>query len=519
MLLGAFVSRAIPAQTPANSAPPPMPRVTVRQLELGSADTVQRFAGDWIAAIPDTVRLNDAMRALATAAGVPPSGGDAVYVQRVEYGVDAATRAAGAQLLQLAIDTSADALLRGLFQSSGRLVFDSYDRAVLTAHEYLVGFSLDSAIGAVRALGLLRTDSSAASVRAAVIALHQLRAAPPALDSLLRLGDLRAESLQALLAAYGESRPWWLAAVRALLTRPWMPTAAGLRSPARLMAEFWGVDSLTLPRIVAQDLPGQFARPVIDGRPLIARLVHADNAPAAAWLAADGTSRTFAWWRTLDWGTPLPVRIGRTTELVLSPAQLAYASPALFGADDEILVDPSVTPLAAVAIIIHEWQHLLTAQRRFAGAHPVALHDDGAQIRLRDENPWLAEGLAEWATDQVLRPAGRPGAWLRYTQAVKRNALAESSADDPHLLGYQLVAALAAHVATNQARDRLVADLHDPAALARAFGVAGSRRGRARFIARAPTATVVPEVSFRWNGFDVANVAHRLLISPPRPEP
>jgi hypothetical protein len=515
MVFGAFATRGAAAQGDV----PPMARVTIRQLRLGSTDTVQRFAGDWIAAMPAAAQLRDELRSLALQVGVSGVGSDAVYVQRVEYGIDSAARAAAIEVLQQAIDSSADSILHGLFSSPDGAVFDSYDRAVATAHEYLVGFSLDSAVRGLHALGLLTVDSSAASVRAAVMALHRAPGATPLLDSLVRLGDRRAESLHALIAAQSESRPWWLAAVRALLTRPWLATTAGWRSPAQLMAQFWGVDSLPLPRIVANDLQGEFARPVIDGRPLLVRLLRPDNAAAAAWLAADGTSRTFAFWRALDWGAPLPVRVGRGTVLVLSPAQLAHASPALFGTDDEVLVDPSVTPLAAVAIIVHEWQHLVTAQRRFGGARPLALDNDSLELRVRDANPWLAEGLAEWATDQVLRRAGRPGAWLRFTQAGKRVALADDAPDDPHLLGYQLVEALAAHASADRVRDRLVAALSDPAALAREFGLATSRRAPAREVLHAATATVIPEVSFRSNGADFVDVTHRLLIFSPRLEP
>jgi hypothetical protein len=169
-------------------------------------------------------------------------------------------------------------------------------------------------------------------------------------------------------------------------------------------------------------------------------------------------------------------------------------------------------PLAAVAAFLHEWNHLIAAQRRLAGAHPVALVQSPWQLQLREEDPWLAEGFAEWATDELLRPAGASAAFLRFTQAEKRLGIAATHPNDPHVLGLQLVRGAAATHRAPALRDLLVKNLHDLGAFARALGLPVSDKGRAIMLQRPPTAIVIPEVTFTWDEGTTLDLSRRLVI-------
>src|SRR6185436_3814435 len=84
---------------------------------------------------------------------------------------------------------------------------------------------------------------------------------------------------------------------------------------------------------------------------------------------------------------------------------------------DLVLLDPSYEPLLALGTLVHEWQHLLHEHLRDSAAvFPVA----GGPVRLTQLNPFLAEGLAEWAAEQILLPVSERYPLLRFGEAEKR---------------------------------------------------------------------------------------------------
>jgi hypothetical protein len=170
-------------------------------------------------------------------------------------------------------------------------------------------------------------------------------------------------------------------------------------------------------------------------------------------------------------------------------------------------------PLAAVAAILHEWNHLLAVQYRLSGPRPIALVESASQLQIDEDDPWLAEGFAEWATDEVLRPAGASAGLLRFTQAEKRLGIGDSDPTDPHLLGYRLVRGAARAQRAPAFREMLIRNLHNPDAFARAAGLATGTNGRVITLQRPPTAIVIPEVTFTWVEGTIFDLSRR-LISP-----
>ncbi|MES1259904.1 MAG: hypothetical protein ABUL71_04850, partial [Gemmatimonadota bacterium] len=291
-------------------------------------------------------------------------------------------------------------------------------------------------------------------------------------------------------------------------------------SPAQLMAAFWGVDSLPLPEIRNERFGSAAAMPALSYRYIAPFLFTAGNASAKDWLLHGGARDAFAAWSPLRWGeTPLTVEIAGHAAIVASPGSQAIVHPAsFFGERDAIRIEPGITPIAAVAAFLHEWNHLIAAQQRLSGPHPVALLQSSWQLQLHEEDPWLAEGFAEWATDEVLRPAGVSAAFLRVTQAEKRLGIAESDPNDPHVLGYRLVRGMAHGRRAAAFRDLLVGSLHDLGGLARAVGLGGVGRGPMIMLQRPATAVVIPEVTFTWDEGTATDLSRRLVIPNTRSE-
>jgi hypothetical protein len=319
------------------------------------------------------------------------------------------------------------------------------------------------------------------------------------IDTLARRGEGSADALRALLAGFDDATAWWRRAVSWLLTHPWLDTPQGMRSPAQLMAAFWGVDSLPVPEIRDERFGAAAAMPMLSVQHIAPFLFKPMNGSAAEWLLYRGVQDAFAVWRPLRWGE--------------SPGSQAIVHPAsFFGERDAIRIDPGIMPLAAVAAFLHEWNHLLAAQHRLAGAHPAALVSSSWQLQVREEDPWLAEGFAEWATDEVLRPAGASAGFLRFNQAEKRLGIATADPNDPHVLGFRLVRAAASTHRTPALRDLLVQNLHDLDRFGHAAGLPGAGKGRVIMLQRPATAIVIPEVTFTWDDGAVFDLSRRLVI-------
>ncbi len=382
-----------------------------------------------------------------------------------------------------------------------------------------VGIQVLNAADGLQALGELGDDVTDSSVvrqsawRFWSNAATDSVATAARLDTLTKRDEAAANQLRALLAGFDDGMTWWRRAVSWLLTHPWLDTPDGPRSPAQLMAAFWGVDSLPLPEIRPTRFGGVAAMPSISVARVAPFLFKPANGSAVEWLAQGGVQDAFAAWRQLRWGeSPLTVVIGGRSATIASPSSQAIVHPAsFFGDRDAILIDPGIMPLAAVAAFLHEWNHLLAAQHRLSGAHPAAVVS-ASQLQIREEDPWLAEGFAEWATDEVLRPAGASAAFLRFTQAEKRLGIATASPNDPHALGFRLVRGVASTHRAPILRDLLVQNLHDLGGFARAVGLPANGTGNAITLQRPPTAIVIPEVTFTWDEGTTFDLSRRLVI-------
>lgn len=513
---------------PGSTRWPVAPRVTARQLVMGSSETTVRIPGAWLAAMPTLTQLEGEESRLATLAGVSmaTTSDRLMRSRRRALGLDDSVRALARELVaSIAVGPAADAAFRALFASGRGWKIDLHDAALAEALHYQSGFTLGEAAVGLRRFGDLRATADSSAIRESAWRLW-CRAATDStvvfagIDSLAREDPTAATAVRALLAGYGDAVVWWRRAVRWLLVHRWLRAAGGPVSPQQLMGMFWGVDSLPLPEIDPVRFGDAAAMPVAGAASIGPYLFRPRNGVAAEWLAGAGLGEAVRSWLPLRWGeSPLILVQHGRAETVVSPwAEAQARSAAFFGEADAIRLDPGITPIVAVVVFLHEWHHLIAARRRFEGPHPAALRDDGTQLHLLELDPWIAEGFAEWATEETLRPVRESAALLLFTQAEKRLALAARDPTDPHLLGYRLVRAAAAHTPSAALRDQLVLRLHDPAGLARLLHLSGPGTVPPLTLNRPPNASVIPEVTFTWDDGLAFDISRRLVIPPSRPE-
>lgn len=504
---------------------PVRPRVRIRQVLLGTGASTVILPAAWRAILPTTTAVAAERDALAQAVGVrAPTPDDLVQAQRVSLGFDSAGRtAARAVLRRIATGAAADTEFLRIFGTAARLRIDLHQVAFALAAAkgaslrippdamarglamFATGFpvandSLSLYAAAWRAWSQARTDSTEA---------HRVFEQLGVVDS--RTG----EAVRALFAAYDEAVRWWADAVQWLLNHDWIETADGRRSPAALVARFWGRSKLNSPPLEPTHFGSAQAVPVVGAARLGARLVRPLNASADEWLALEGLASALTVWREIDTSDTLTVvRNGRSTQLT-SPAAVARSRLGGFLAGrDAIRIEPGISPIFAVVTALHEWQHLLFEGARLEGSAP-GLADTPDELRFLDGNPWLAEGAAEWATEAILEPARQTTPLLPFMEALKRGSIdVLAGRDDPHVLGYLLVRALAERNGDLALlRGRLVRLLHDPAALAREYGIAGSVRGLEPIRLNRPGgAGVIPEMAFTWDDGVAENLVRRLQI-------
>lgn len=487
---------------------PVRPRIAVRQLLFGSPATEAGFSDPWLAARP-TPEAQQAEYAAASATlgwRVPPPGGVAAHATALALGVDPAGRAAVRDLLQrIATSPAGTQEFRRLFiGGDGAFRLDLHDVAWDNARRRLPALGTNPALAeaALRELGFMAPGPSGDPGRlvpAAWQAWVQAQREPEELTRrLARVSDpASAAALRAVLAGYDEGRDWWTAAVRWLVTSPWLEVAGGRESPAALLAAFWGGDVGPLPTIRPTAFGTPQAVPVLGATHLAPWLLEGRNAIAGEWLATRTAAvEALTAWRGFDTNEALDVVLASgESAVVTAPAAVTRTRYGAFlEAEDAIRVEPGMMPLVAVATVVHEWLHILVERARLAGDVPHGLRRDTWGIRLLEADPWLGEGIAEWGTDAVLAPARGMTPLFVVFEAGKRIGLAEQLPDDPHVLGHALVRALDARLGDPvRVRDLLVRHLHDPAAVARAAGLEGPVRST---ISRPATLAILPEYVF-----------------------
>jgi hypothetical protein len=277
---------------------------------------------------------------------------------------------------------------------------------------------------------------------------------------------------EAILDGYREAAIWQGKALEFLLTAEWVATPSGRTSPAALVRAAWGRPDLVVPRIRPRFFGYPEAMPRVGTPPaLVSRLVEAENWAGEQWALRRGAMGILAVLRQLDPGVGLHATLEAEGPSVLtSVAREAAATPAGFLEPvDEIVEDPGNVPLLAVATAVHEWQHLIMESDRLGRVEGGAVRSGAGGLTVEPSDPFLAEGFAEWMTEQILGPVLERQPVVGIGEARKLAVLEAGNPADPHVLGLRMLRALARATGNPAAtRALILANSEDPSALASA---------------------------------------------------
>lgn len=505
---------------------PVRPRVVVRQLVVGRDDSMAVFSDAWRSRTLPLPALLAEHAALAAEVGFPPGGIAEISgrAQQIVLGLDPVGRSvARRQLEAIAQSPAADREFTTIFRGPfGGWRIDLHDVAWQQARGRVAPavLSPDSLAPLLERLGVLAAGNrDQADLIRAVWQLWGKGRSGLALDALLDADTAGgARGLRALLGGYDEAGQWWLRAVEWLLHHRWVAVGSTWRSPVDLVAAFWERDSLPVPEIQPRFFGMMQAVPVIGSARLGAAMLRSANLIGEEMLAeSTGRREALAVWRNFDFPEPAPLRVtvGPQSMLLTSPAVLTRSRLGGFlAAEPAIRIEPGIMPIFAVGTVVHEWQHVLFEAARMEGPRAPAFREAEWGVWLVEADPWLGEGAAEWATEQVFAPARASTPLFTLVEVEKRLAIGTGQPDDTHVLGYLLVRAAMNRTESPAALRRLlVRELHDPVAFAAAIGLAGPATER---IPRPPTLVIIPEVTFTLDG-GVADGAIRRLIVPALP--
>ncbi len=526
-LPGTWEARRLP---PGVQVWPVRPRVLVHQLVIGRDDSLALFSDLWRARTLSREALLAEHAALARDAGLPVGDLPSIVAraQPMILGLDATGRAVARRVLEgIAASPAADETFRALFRDrDGRWRLDLHDVAWAAAARALGQreVSRDTVAAALAAIGALGgSDVDSLEVFHAAWLLWERQRAEPALvrallDSATDARRPGQRAVRALMAGYDVALAWWPQAVAWLMEHPWLRTGDTWSAPTGLVARFWEADTLAMPDLEPRFFGVVQAVPVIGTAALGRDLMRPGNAIGTEYLEATlGRREAMGLWRQLDFIEPTPLRLtlGPQTMVLASPAAITRSRLGGFLAfDDAIRIEPGIMPVFAVGTVVHEWQHLLFEAARLTGPDRPGIREADWGLRVVEADPWLGEGAAEWATEQVLLPAHEANPLFAAVEAEKRLAIGTGLPDDTHVLGYLLVRAAMNRIdSAAQLRRLLVARLHDPVGMAAALGLAGPSSIR---IPRPNTLLVIPEVSFLLDG-GVADGIQRRLIVPALP--
>lgn len=433
---------------------PSPPAFLLRQMVLGSTQKNLRLPGRWIAAVKAQGLNQEGLRAgyveLALAAGLTPLTPDTLNAVGVFRAMGLFHRAemirSAAQSLERIRAGIRNDTLRArfdyLFRPAGTWLVDIHDVALARVRRTLPTVTWESARPALRAAGFL-TDSLP-GLEQIPLALYQLYALRES-DStayrsrLTQLPAADAGSTQAVLAlidAYDNAAQWYQAALRMLLEQPVFAEDSG-GSIAERVAAFWRVP-MRVPeiRVHIYGYPEGATRIGADSV-LARRLFRPLNAAAREWLGRHPTPDLFDAIHRLP-ALPAPTWIdnaGARCRITSVGETSAESFGGFLEPRDLILLDPSYQPLLALGTLVHEWQHLLHEHLRDGSSMTSA----GSQVRLIQPNPYLAEGLAEWAAERILNPISSRYPLVRFGEVEKRMSLGE---ENPHVLGYAMIRAV-----------------------------------------------------------------------------
>lgn len=469
-----------------------LPRFRMVQVTLGRNLSELRLPGPWVEAAGNESGAADRAAALATAAGLTPIPADSIR----DYGFLPALGLARRDQLVPALIQALIAI-RAELPAGERARFDAFFRprrvwlvdlhaaALDGARLRFRQLSWEDAGPALAAAGLLPTDlpPGVAVIPTALYRLATLReqdsvAFQSARERLSLGGTASAQRAEALLDGYRDGADWQAQALAFLLSATWVQGPRGPTSPAGLMREAHGRPDLPIPAIQPRYFGIPEAVPTV-GVPgeVVDRIVAAENWAAEQWAEYRGPAAVLNVIRRLRLG----IGINTTLEadgpwIVTSVAREAAGSPAGFlESVDAIVEDPGAPPLFAVATAMHEWQHLLMERHRLALATGGSFQSDGAGLWYTPSDLFLAEGLSEWETGRMLAPLLARTPIIGVGDAQKLAVLESRNPADPHVLGLQMMRALATALG-NPATVRALVLAHGDDPFAVAAAVPGWRR-------------------------------------------
>ena len=510
----------------------PLPKFRMRQLVLAGERSMVTIHGGWFAALDeagiDADEMLDTYVELAARSGVPAANEPILrtysYLQSMAlWWRDSMLAAAQTSLESVRAgiqDDTTRARFDFLFRPNGRWQLDIHQVAAHRVQRKFPHVTWDALRPALELPGvqhrplpphtavaqlltyqlfvLSRTDSAAFATRLAEIRAVEAEAAGV---------------LERMLTGYAEAIEWYPRAMRFLLETPWFEG----RSPADLLLAGWPDQAIdtAVPEIRTR----LFGLP--DGAPrirpsdsFVGMLVEPLNWTAGRWLVEQGSNAL------LDALGRLPPEIEHTMLAsergpfeVTSVAQLRHdRSTGFLEPENAIVIAPGYYPVLALETVIHEWVHVLQQRSRPLDTYARPTAD---AVWLYSPDPFVAEGLAEWYTELVLRPIVQRLPLFGLGEAEKRASMAVSRPDDPHLIGYQLFRLLqGAGSSSGELIDAASLSGQDVNALLEDYSALfpdlESRNMRDRIFSVGTVQRIVPEVMFQIDGLSPLHLERRL---------
>ena len=512
---------------------PSPPGFVLHQILIGDGSSSFRIPGSWLGAAAAAGETTAAMltryRALAAGAGLAPLEDDSLSGEALPRAMGLRDRSAFRQEARRALaairaglrNDTARARFDYLFRPAGDWLIDLHDVALARAHRPFPAVSWAAATPALRAVRLI--PDTATAPEAVMLGLYRLFVLSASDSDLfadvkdrMKAGEpVSAAAALALIEGYREATGWYEEVMRFFLLQPWMDGPAGPQSLVDMVRGFWGDSLLVVPEVRAYlyGYPEGASRAAVDSA-VLAGVVSPRNTSATDWLARHGETGLLQVLARLDGGFGGNTSLNAGGERIVLSSLGEYRRTAFNGflePRDMVLIDPSYEPLLALGTLVHEWQHIIHEHRRGR----LAFQNDGTQLTYRFLDPFLAEGLAEWASEAILAPVSRRYPLVALGEAEKRASL---SPDNPHVLGYLLLRTLGQAITRpGEVLTLLAEEGTDPGAVARQPAL---RRRWARYtgpdrvVPRRGAPVLLPETGFVVEGMVPEVVGRRIMVGP-----